>query len=94
MKRFVFFTLASISILAACKDSKTPAEPAFKTLPNGGIVLLDTANMTKIQWVDTSLNLGRVNEGEKIEVAFRFKNADVPLRNVPRLQLHQVKMEW
>jgi len=74
MKRFVFLTLASLAVFAACKDHKEPAEAAFKTLPNGGIVLLDTANLTKIQWIDSTLNLGRVTEGEKIEVSFRFKN--------------------
>ncbi|MBC7828781.1 MAG: DUF1573 domain-containing protein [Chitinophagaceae bacterium] len=34
----------------------------------------DTANLTTIQWIDSIKNLGRINEGQKLEVAFRFKN--------------------
>jgi|KBSMisStaDraftv2_1062788.scaffolds.fasta_scaffold00966_10 uncharacterized protein (DUF58 family) len=73
MKRVLFLTLAAALVMAACNNHKE-AEAAFKTLPNGGIVLLDTASLTKIQWIDSTLNLGRITEGEKIEVSFRFKN--------------------
>lgn len=30
--------------------------------------------MTTVQWLDSAKNLGKVKEGEKIEIAFRFKN--------------------
>ena len=75
MKRLFFPALAAFCLLFACKSSSDKtAEAAFKTLPNGGIVLLDTTKLTKIEWIDSSINLGRVVEGEKLEVAFRFKN--------------------
>jgi hypothetical protein len=30
--------------------------------------------MTTIQWLDSAKNLGKVSEGEKIEISYRFKN--------------------
>jgi len=72
MTRFISSTLLLI-LMAACSQRKD-AEPAFKTLPGGGIVLLDTAKLTKIQWIDSTVDMGRVVEGEKLEVSYRFKN--------------------
>jgi len=30
--------------------------------------------MTSIQWIDSAKNLGKVREGEKIEISYRFRN--------------------
>lgn len=36
---------------------------------------VDSANLTTIQWLDSQeLDLGKITEGEKLSVAFRFKN--------------------
>jgi hypothetical protein len=38
--------------------------------------LADTANFTSIQWLDsTYLDLGKVDEGKQVDVAFHFKNS-------------------
>ena len=38
-------------------------------------VMADTANFTTIEWYDSAFHdLGKVKEGETVEVAFRFKN--------------------
>jgi hypothetical protein len=38
-------------------------------------VLKDSANFTTIQWIDsTSKDLGKVKEGQIVEVSYRFKN--------------------
>lgn len=40
-----------------------------------GSALTDTANFTTIQWLDSlSRNYGTVVEGEKVNVAYRFRN--------------------
>ena len=40
----------------------------------------DPASLTTIQWLDSVKQIGRVMEGQKVEVAFRFKNTgDKPL---------------
>jgi hypothetical protein len=30
--------------------------------------------VTTIQWLDSTKNIGRISEGEKVEITFRFKN--------------------
>ncbi len=44
-------------------------------------VLKDTANFTTIEWLDsTTRKFGKIQEGQKLSVSFRFKNAgDKPL---------------
>lgn len=68
---FLFFGLALL--FTAClseEDTKMPA--------TGGIdratVLNDTANYTSIQWLDSIQDLGKIREGQKLEVTFRMKN--------------------
>jgi hypothetical protein len=40
------------------------------------VALADTANYTSIQWIDSvNLELGKVNEGQVVDVSWRFKNA-------------------
>jgi hypothetical protein len=63
---FLFFTAASFF---SCNNSDKPA-----TLSE--TALKDSANFTTIQWLDsTSKNFGTIAEGQKLEVAFRFKNS-------------------
>ena len=35
----------------------------------------DSANYTQIEWIDSVKNMGTINEGQKLEVVFRFRNA-------------------
>jgi hypothetical protein len=35
----------------------------------------DSASFTDIQWIDSVKDMGRIMEGQKLEVVFRFKNA-------------------
>jgi hypothetical protein len=44
-------------------------------------ILKDTANFTMIEWLDsTTKRFGKIQEGQKLDVLFRFKNAgDKPL---------------
>ncbi len=36
--------------------------------------LINTKELTDIQWIDSTVDLGRINEGQMVEVAFRFRN--------------------
>src|SRR5438105_12182968 len=48
-----------------------------KTAKNGGNtqqVPLDSTQFSTIQWIDSVKNYGKINEGQKLEVSFRFKN--------------------
>jgi len=74
--KYIFIVLAG-SLLAACNsndagtaaaatETHTAATPAANT---------DTESLTSIQWVDsTHQNLGKVKEGQVVEITWRFKN--------------------
>jgi hypothetical protein len=40
-------------------------------------VMRDSARYTTIQWVDSARDFGTIPEGQKVEVAFRFRNTGV-----------------
>lgn len=79
----LFLALAAGVILAACGSTdqnavvdNNPAEVKKVVNP-----IFDSANFTTIHWVDSTFkNLGKVNEGTKVEVTYIFKNTgDKPL---------------
>ena len=65
-----FLLLVSI-IFLVCRDADQAAD---LSKPAGMDTATDTSSLTTIQWVDSIKNLGRINEGQKLEVSFRFKN--------------------
>src|SRR5687767_4894052 len=79
MKSILSILIFSISI-AACKQAdKKTAEVITPTIEqSGGLskALEDSANFTTIQWLDSTYqDLGKVEEGQIVDVAFRFKNS-------------------
>lgn len=46
-----------------------------KTTPPADSHLADTANFTTIQWIDSVVDFGTINQGEKIRLQFKFKNS-------------------
>jgi Protein of unknown function (DUF1573) len=70
MKRYLLFILTGI--FCACNDtdqtSSASKDPVVITNTT------DTTQLTTIQWIDSVKNMGRINEGQKLEVSFRFKN--------------------
>jgi Protein of unknown function (DUF1573) len=79
MRLFVFYILI-IAAVAGCqvKDKNTGSNKSDK---EQAAILKDSANYTTIQWLDSTYkNFGKIAEGQKLDVAFRFKNAgDKPL---------------
>src|SRR5687767_14756496 len=71
MKRL--FLLIFPIILLACNsvDEKAVASKNTAAVTNSP----DTSQLTTIQWIDSVKNLGRINEGQKLEISFRFKNS-------------------
>lgn len=70
--------ISAISFFAfACTDSSS--EPAVENSVTSAPVSNEAA-LTTIQWIDSSKNLGKINEGQKVNISFRFKNSgDKPL---------------
>lgn len=77
MNKLLFYLAAGIIFTACNQSDKKPdltADPSDEQTMISN-PLDDSANLTSIEWLDsTFLNLGKVNEGQKVEVNFRFKN--------------------
>ena len=64
----IFICLAAVT---ACNTAGTKTAPVAEA----GNALKDSANFTTIQWLDSiHRDLGKVTEGDQVEVSFRFKN--------------------
>jgi hypothetical protein len=75
MKRIL--VVVSIMMIVGCKtgDKKAASGDAGTSQASNNKAVNDSASRTSIEWLDTQeLNMGKMNEGEKIEVKFRFKN--------------------
>ena len=77
MFRISFFS-CTLFLLFACKNAGDGNKNTSDTL-NGPIQILgkevgDTSLFTTIQWLDSVKSFNNVTEGQKLEVAFRFKN--------------------
>ena len=71
----LFFVLMAAASLVACQssDKKSTGKPLTEEERSNAI--RDTANYTSIQWLDSTYkDLGKIKEGQVIEVTFRFKN--------------------
>jgi hypothetical protein len=65
---FSFFLLAAV--IASCTSTDKPSAVEKDK------ALQDTANYTTIQWLDsTEQNIGKVDEGQVVEISWHFKNA-------------------
>ncbi|MCU0334536.1 MAG: DUF1573 domain-containing protein [Chitinophagaceae bacterium] len=73
MKRrfFALFIIASFGFVG-CISEEAPANDT--ALETANAAMADSSNFTSIQWIDSVKNLGRLMEGQKAEVTFRFKN--------------------
>lgn len=50
------------------------------------MALKDTARFTTIQWLDSSRDYGKVTEGQKLDVSFRFRNTGATPLVIGRVQ--------
>jgi hypothetical protein len=66
-----------IAFLTACgnADKKTSETAATTTQPTeASEAAAATADVTTVQWLDSSQNFGKVTDGEKVVITFHFKN--------------------
>jgi len=77
MKKYLFI-ISSAFILSACGTNETENETAAVSETTA---VVQANNNTTIEWVDSSYqDLGKVKEGQTVEVTYRFKNSgDQPL---------------
>lgn len=74
---FIFFLATLIACNSADQQADTAASPAASQNAATG----DSNNVTSIQWIDSvNTDLGKLTEGQVVEVSWRFKNTgDKPL---------------
>ena len=60
-------------ILSSCQQQQENKEPVADVVATT-VEAAKPKPMTTILWLDSAKNLGKVNEGEKIEISYRFKN--------------------
>lgn len=72
--RYLLTACLLAALIAGCKNKDTNGAAA-------GNAAIDSTQFTTLQWLDsTSKDFGKIKEGQKLEVAFRFKNTgDKPL---------------
>jgi Protein of unknown function (DUF1573) len=66
-----YFLLILAVFFAACENAdQVPATGSPASTTPG----TDSSSLTTIQWIDSVKNLGRITEGQKLQISFRFKN--------------------
>jgi hypothetical protein len=70
-----FLALITAAVFVSCDYAdKTPAGTP---VPQEA---LDSSKFTMIEWIDSTRDYGKISEGQKLDVSFRFKNTgDKPL---------------
>ena len=72
MKKFFLATLVA-GTLASCGADSGNNDTSLNMQAQPGA-------LTTIEWLDSSKNLGKINEGQQLQITFRFKNSgDKPL---------------
>ena len=71
--RIVLIVLC-LSWLISCADADS------KTVEAGTVNTSDSTQLTTIEWIEPNKNLGKITEGQVLQIHFRFKNTgDHPL---------------
>ncbi|MBA4166903.1 MAG: DUF1573 domain-containing protein [Chitinophagaceae bacterium] len=65
MRASLLLLVISVSIMSSCSNNDTAAKS--NAAPSG--------KKTMIQWIDSARNYGKINQGQKLAVSFKFKNA-------------------
>jgi Protein of unknown function (DUF1573) len=77
--RFILL-LGAIVIAASCKEGSKKDVNATPVQPGMVAEKTDSTKFTTMQWIDSVKDYGKITEGQKLEVLFRFKNTgDKPL---------------
>jgi hypothetical protein len=75
--RFVVLAAAFILIISCQQPQSKNTGPTQAGLVSGPV---DSTKFTKIEWLEQTKDYGKITEGQKLEVSFRFKNTgDKPL---------------
>jgi hypothetical protein len=65
--RYLFFSTLLLIGVAGCNSGANKDKAVASAMA-------DTARYTTIEWLDSSRDYGRIPEGQKLDVTFRFRN--------------------
>jgi hypothetical protein len=73
--------ILGLTLLAACNGQDNTQGKKTGTIVNAELALKDSTKFTTIQWLDSAnRDFGKIAEGKKLEVSYRFKNSgNMPL---------------
>ena len=71
--RAIVVSIALLLALGSCQENDNKGET--HSSPNPATTgQRDTNQLTTIKWIETHKNFGKITEGQKVEVAFHFRN--------------------
>ena len=74
MKKFFSLLLIAVA-LTACDDAAGDKDLTATENGEAGVTATPAANaLTTIEWTEPKKDLGTINEGQKLQIAFRLKN--------------------
>jgi hypothetical protein len=71
---FVAFLVVAFFLLTAKKEQGSSKPPTISTVDQHAPTAEEVSNQTTIQWLDSVKTVGKIKNGEKVEISFRFKN--------------------
>jgi len=77
--RYISGVFLALTFLVACQGND-PKNDTKAAAAAGAQPTRDSTQLTTVQWLDSTKDFGKIQEGQRLEVAFRFKNTgDKPL---------------
>jgi len=80
MRRIASAVLVAILIISCQSNDKKAATAATTSTAR------DSAQFTTVEWLDSTRDFGKIQEGQQLEVSFRFRNAGSKPLVIERVQ--------
>ena len=74
-----------VALFAACSGGDRKSQ-ALSSGTARTMAMNDTSRFTTIQWIDSTKDYGKIPEGQKLDVSFRFRNTGTTPLVIERVQ--------
>jgi hypothetical protein len=72
--KLIAIAFAAAVLVGACQNQAHEKTASTNPYAAPADVTADPQKYTTIQWIDSVRDMGQIKEGQKLEIAFRFKN--------------------
>jgi hypothetical protein len=83
--RTIISSCILLALFAGCSGGDQ-TNPGLSSGSARSQAMTDTARFTSIQWLDSAKDYGKIPEGQKLDVAFRFRNTGTTPLVIGRVQ--------